>query len=117
MPRQRYPAGDEPGRLARADVLSSAEGRFVPIPGPGVAAGPASSGLTEMIMRSLTRRLAVLAAAAALTVTAAACSGTTQASNSGATSGASPAASAGQAFPVSIAAANGRVKVASRSHE
>ena len=65
-------------------------------------------------MRSLTRRLAVLAAAAALTVTAAACSGTTQASNSGATSGASPAARAGQAFPVSIAAANGRVKVASR---
>jgi iron complex transport system substrate-binding protein len=67
-----------------------------------------------MIMRSLTRRLAVLAAAAALTVTAAACSGTTQASNSGATSGASPAARAGQAFPVSIAAANGKVKVASR---
>jgi iron complex transport system substrate-binding protein len=66
-----------------------------------------------MIMRSLTRRLAVLAAAAALTVTAAACSGTTAASNSGATSGASPAASAGQAFPVSIAAANGKVKVAS----
>jgi iron complex transport system substrate-binding protein len=67
-----------------------------------------------MIMRSLTRRLAVLAAAAALTVTAAACGGTTAASNSGATSGASPAAGAGQAFPVSIAAANGRVKVASR---
>ena len=65
-------------------------------------------------MRSLTRRLAVLAAAAALTVTAAACSGTTQASNSGATSGASPAARAGQAFPVSIAAANGKVTVASR---
>lgn len=65
-------------------------------------------------MRSLTRRCAVLAAAAALTVTAAACSGTTQASNSGATSGASPAASSGQAFPVSLAAANGRVKVASR---
>src|ERR1700722_19722238 len=90
-------------------------GRTVrPIPGPGVGAGPASSGLTEMIMRSLTRRLAVLAAAAALTVTAAACSGTTAASNSGATSGASPAARAGQAFPVSIAAANGKVKVASR---
>jgi iron complex transport system substrate-binding protein len=67
-----------------------------------------------MIMRSLTRRLAVLAAAAALTVTAAACGGTTAASNSGATSGASPAAGAGQAFPVSIAAANGKVKVASR---
>ena len=65
-------------------------------------------------MRSLTRRLAVLAAAAALTVTAAACGGTTAASNSGATSGASPTAGAGQAFPVSIAAANGRVKVASR---
>jgi len=65
-------------------------------------------------MRSLTRRLAVLAAAAALTVTAAACGGTTAASNSGATSGTSPAAGAGQAFPVSIAAANGRVKVASR---
>ena len=67
-------------------------------------------------MHSLTRRLAVLAAAAALTVTAAAC-GSTQASNTSATassgSGAS-AASTGQAFPVSIAAANGRVKVASR---
>jgi iron complex transport system substrate-binding protein len=70
-----------------------------------------------MIMRSLTRRLPVLAAAAALTVTAAAC-GSTQASNTSATassgSGSSPAASTGQAFPVSIAAANGRVKVASR---
>jgi iron complex transport system substrate-binding protein len=70
-----------------------------------------------MIMRSLTRRLPVLAAAAALAVTAAAC-GSTQASNTSATassgSGSSPAASTGQAFPVSIAAANGRVKVASR---
>jgi iron complex transport system substrate-binding protein len=66
-----------------------------------------------MIMRSLTRRLPVLAAAAALTVSAAAC-GSTQASNTSATSGSSPAASAGQAFPVSIAAANGTVKLASR---
>ena len=65
-------------------------------------------------MRSLTRRLAVLAAAAALTVTAAACSSTTQASNTGATAGSSPAASTGAGFPVSLAAANGTVKVASR---
>ncbi|MGI8447720.1 MAG: ABC transporter substrate-binding protein [Streptosporangiaceae bacterium] len=68
-------------------------------------------------MRSLTRRLGVLAAAAALTVTAAACS-SPQASNTSATassgSGTSPAASARPAFPVSIAAANGKVKVASR---
>lgn len=64
-------------------------------------------------MRSLTRRLPVLAALAALTVTAAAC-GSTQASNTGATSGSSPAASKAPGFPVSIAAANGRVKVASR---
>jgi iron complex transport system substrate-binding protein len=68
-----------------------------------------------MIMRSLTRRLAVLAAAAALTVTAAACSSSnTQASNTGATAGSSPAASTGAGFPVSLAAANGTVKVASR---
>jgi iron complex transport system substrate-binding protein len=66
-----------------------------------------------MIMRSLTRRLPVLAAAAALTVSAAAC-GSTQASNTSATSGSSPAARAGQAFPVSIAAANGTVKLASQ---
>ena len=66
-------------------------------------------------MRSLTRRLAVLAAAAALTVTAAACSSSnTQASNTGATAGSSPAASTGAGFPVSLAAANGTVKVASR---
>ena len=65
-------------------------------------------------MRSLTRRLAVLAAAAALTVTAAACSNNTQASNTGATAGSSPAASTGAGFPVSLAAANGTVKVASR---
>ena len=65
-------------------------------------------------MRSLTRRLAVLAAAAALTVTAAACSSSnTQASNTGATAGSSPA-STGTDFPVSLAAANGTVKVASR---
>jgi iron complex transport system substrate-binding protein len=64
-----------------------------------------------MIMRSLTRRLPVFAALAALTVTAAAC-GSTQASNTGATSGSSPAASTG--FPVSLKAANGTVKMASR---
>ncbi len=70
-------------------------------------------------MRSLTRRLPVLAAAAALTVSAAAC-GSTQASNTSATSGSgssgsSPAASTGGAvFPESIAAANGTVKVTSR---
>ena len=64
-------------------------------------------------MRSLTRRLPVFAALAALTVTAAAC-GSTQASNTGATSGSSPAASTGAGFPVSLAAPNGTVKVASR---
>ena len=65
-------------------------------------------------MHSLTRRLAVLAAAAALAVTAAACSSSnTQASNTGATAGSSPA-STGAGFPVSLAAANGTVKVASR---
>jgi iron complex transport system substrate-binding protein len=64
-----------------------------------------------MIMRSLTRRLPVFAALAALTVTAAAC-GSTQASNTGATSGSSPSTSPG--FPVSLTAANGTVKVASR---
>jgi iron complex transport system substrate-binding protein len=67
-------------------------------------------------MRSLTRRLPVLAALAALTVTAAACSSTSnsQASNTGATSGSSRAASQAPGFPVSIAAANGTVKVTSR---
>ena len=64
-------------------------------------------------MRSLTRRLPVFAALAALTVTAAAC-GSTQASNTGATSGSSPAASTGAGFPVSLAAPNGTVNVASR---
>ena len=64
-------------------------------------------------MRSLTRRLPVLAALAALTVTAAAC-GSTQASNTGATSASSPAASQAPGFPVSIGAANGTVKVTSR---
>lgn len=67
-------------------------------------------------MRPLTRRLPVLAAAAALAVTAAACS-STQARNTGATASSSPASSAssrGAAFPVSIAAANGTVKVGSR---
>ena len=72
-------------------------------------------------MRSLIRRFPVLAAAAALTVTAAACSGTqvsnTGASNTGATSGtAASAAAGGQGFPVSLSAANGTVKVASRPH-
>jgi iron complex transport system substrate-binding protein len=64
-----------------------------------------------MIMRFLPRRLPVLAVLAALTVTAAACS-SPQASNTGATSGSSPSASRG--FPVSLKAANGTVKVASR---
>ena len=71
-------------------------------------------------MRSLTRRLPVLAAAAALTVSAAACSSTqvssTGASDTGATSGSGTAGAAGQGFPVSLSAANGRVKVASRPH-
>jgi iron complex transport system substrate-binding protein len=67
-----------------------------------------------MIMRSLTRRLPVLAAAAALTVSAAAC-GSTQASNTSVTSGSSSSGSTGGAvFPASIAAANGTVKVTSR---
>ncbi len=69
-------------------------------------------------MRSLIRRFPVLAAAAAITVTAAACSGTqvsnTGASNTGATSGTATAPAAGQDFPVSLSAANGTVKVASR---
>ncbi len=70
-------------------------------------------------MRSLIRRFPVLAAAAALTVTGAACSGTqvrdAGASNAGATSGTAASATAGgQGFPVSLAAANGTVKVASR---
>ena len=47
MPRTVMPAGDEPGRLAHADVLSSAEGRFVRCPGRGPAAALASSGPTE----------------------------------------------------------------------
>lgn len=64
-------------------------------------------------MRSLTRRLPALAALAVLTVTAAAC-GSTQASNTGATSASSPGASQAPGFPVSIAAANGTVKVTSR---
>jgi iron complex transport system substrate-binding protein len=67
-----------------------------------------------MTMGSLTRRLTVPAALAALTVTAAACGSTSQASNTGATSGSSRAASTAPGFPVSIAAANGTVKVASR---
>ena len=60
-------------------------------------------------MRSLTRRLPVIAAAAALTVTAAACSSTQVSSTS-------DSGAAGQGFPVSLSAANGRVKVASRPH-
>jgi iron complex transport system substrate-binding protein len=71
-----------------------------------------------MIMRSLTRRLPVLAAAAALAVTAAACSSpqasNTSATGSSATGSASPGSTGRAAFPVSIAAANGTVKVASR---
>ena len=65
-------------------------------------------GPRRMIMRSLTRRVPVLAAAAALSVTAAACS-STQVSNTG-------ASAARPGFPVSLSAANGTVKVASRPH-
>ena len=65
-------------------------------------------------MRSLTRRLPVLAALAALTVTAAAC-GSAQANNASSTTGGSTASAAKTAgFPVSLAAANGTVKMASR---
>ncbi len=71
-------------------------------------------------MQSLTRRLPVLAAAAALTVSAASCS-STQASNTSATSGSGSSGSSsssgstgGGVFPASIAAANGTVKVTSR---
>ncbi|HEY5351678.1 MAG TPA: ABC transporter substrate-binding protein [Streptosporangiaceae bacterium] len=65
-------------------------------------------------MRSLTRRLPVLAALAALTVTAAAC-GSTQANNASSTTDGSTVGAAKTAgFPVSLAAANGTVKVASR---
>ena len=72
-------------------------------------------------MRSLIRRFPVLAAAAALAMTAAACSSAqvsnTGASNTGATSGTAASAAAGvQGFPVSLPAANGTVKVASRPH-
>jgi len=73
-----------------------------------------------MIMRSLIRRVPVLAAAAALSVTAAACSSTqvsnAGASNTGATSGNGTASAARQGFPVSLSAANGTVKLASRPH-
>ncbi len=66
-------------------------------------------------MQPLARRLPVLAAAAALTVTAAACSSSnTQASNTGATSGSSATASPGKSFPVSVTAANGTVTVKSQ---
>ena len=68
-------------------------------------------GPRRMIMRSLTRRVPVLAAAAALSVTAAACS-STQVSNTGATA----ARRRRPGFPVSLSAANGTVKVASRPH-
>ena len=65
-------------------------------------------------MRSFTRRLPVLAALAALTVTAAAC-GSTQANNASSTTDGSTVGAAKTAgFPVSLAAANGTVKVASR---
>ena len=77
---------DEPGRLARADVLSSAEGRFVRYPGRGLAAAPAFSGPTEDDHAvSHPPRPGPRGVCAALTVFAAACS--TQASNTSATSG------------------------------
>jgi iron complex transport system substrate-binding protein len=66
-----------------------------------------------MTMRSLARRVPVLAASAALTVFAAACS--TQASNTSTSSGTGASSRpASQGFPASVAAANGTVKVASR---
>ncbi len=42
-PAARSRAADEPGRLAHADVLSSEEGRFVPVPGPRHRSGRTSS--------------------------------------------------------------------------
>ena len=77
------PGGDEPGRLARADELSSEEGRFVPMP---VRASQRAHfvlhGPTEDDHADSLPVLAALAAALALAALAAAC-GSTQASNTG----------------------------------
>src|SRR5215510_9332331 len=104
------PAGDEPGRLAGADVLSSEEGRFVSMP-RRCRSGRTSSSTTRrrMIMWVLSRRLPAFAAAAALAAACAACG------SSQATSGtASAAASAAASFPTTVTAANGRVHIGSR---
>src|SRR6266550_7709353 len=104
------PAGDEPGRLAGADVLSSEEGRFVSMP-RRCRSGRTSSSTTRrrMIMQVLSRRLPAFAAAAALAVACAAC-GSSQATSS--TAGA--ATGGAGSFPTTVAAANGHVHIGSR---
>src|ERR1035438_3334732 len=73
-----------------------------------------SSRPTEDDMRALTRRLPGLAALAALTVTAAARGSTQANTGSSTTDGSTVGAAKTAGFPVSLAAANGTVKVASR---
>src|SRR5215469_9146986 len=104
------PTGDEPGRLAGADVLSSEEGRFVSMP-RRCRSGRTSSSTTRrrMIMRVLSRRLPAFAAAAALAAACAAC-GSSHATSSTASAAASPAGS----FPTTVTAANGHVHIGSR---
>ncbi len=70
---------------------------------------PAPSRLLPAPLRRVITPALALAAAAGLAVAAAGC-----ASSPGTPGGASPAASAGRAFPVTIAAANGRVTVERR---
>src|SRR5256885_1362787 len=104
------PAGDEPGRLAGADLLSSEEGRFVSMP-RRCRSGRTSSSTTRrrMIMQVLSRRLPAFAAAASLAVACAAC-GSSQATSS--TAGA--ATGGAGSFPTTVAAANGHVHIGSR---
>jgi iron complex transport system substrate-binding protein len=66
-----------------------------------------------MIVRAFSRRPAGLAIAAALTVACAAC-GSSAPTSTSAGSSPSPAAARGAAFPVTVAAANGQVRVTSR---
>src|SRR5262249_28382788 len=104
------PAGDEPGRLAGADVLSSEEGRFVSMP-RRCRSGRTSSSTTRrrMIMWVLSRRLPAFAAAAALAAACAACT------SSQAPSGTASAAGGGAgSFPTTAAAAKGGVHTGSR---
>jgi iron complex transport system substrate-binding protein len=63
-----------------------------------------------MIMRSSVRRLPAVLAAAALAVVCAACGSST----AGSTTSAPPGKASGSSFPVTVSAANGHVRVASR---